>query len=126
LIILDAYGSDAPPIHLLTREAFAAYLARLDEGGIIAAHISNRNLDLLPVVAGLADALGLVCVHQNAAVTPAAAAAGKSSSHWALLARRREDLGRLADDPRWIAPPQGKRALWTDDYASLLQVWPAR
>ena len=122
LIVLDAYSSDAVPIHLLTREAVEMYLAHLEEGGLIALHISNLHLDLGRVVAGIADALGLVCVKQNAGVSRSEEAAGKRSSQWAILARRREDLGVLADDERW-QPPTGPRVLWTDDAASLIQVW---
>ncbi len=124
LIVLDAYSSDAVPLHLLTREAVAVYLSRLEERGLIALHVSNRHLDLAPVVAAIADALGLVCLDQNAAVSPSASARGHSSSHWSLLARRREDLGVLADDPHWH-PPGPARVLWTDDEASLVQVWAA-
>jgi hypothetical protein len=122
LIALDAYISDAVPVHLLTREAAEMYLAHLDHGGLIALHISNRHLDLGPVVAALADALGLVCLDQNATPSPSAAARGASPSHWAILARRREDLGALADDPRWH-PPGPRRVLWTDDAASIMDVW---
>jgi hypothetical protein len=122
LIVLDAYSSDAVPIHLLTREAVEIYLGRLEDGGILALHISNRHLDLGPVVAGIAGALGLVCLEQNAAVSPSAAARGEASSRWAILARRREDLGAIGEDRRWIAPA-GKRVLWTDDASSLIEVW---
>ncbi len=121
LIVLDAYSSDAVPIHLLTREAALMYLARLADGGLLALHVSNLHLDLARVVAGLAGALGLVCVEQNAAVSLSEEARGNRSSHWALLARRREDLGTLAGDPRWTAPA-GRKVVWTDDAASPLQV----
>src|SRR5262249_40576954 len=122
LIVLDAYSSDAVPVHLITREAVEVYLDHLEEGGLLAAHISNRHLDLGPVVAAVADALGLVCVDQNAAPSASAATRGASSSHWSILARRREDLGALAADPRW-RPPGPKRVLWTDDAQSLVGVW---
>jgi hypothetical protein len=109
-------------VHLLTREAFARYLDRLAEGGLLAAHISHRSLDLLPVMAGVADALGLAWIHQNASASPAAAARAEMSSRWVIFARRPEDFGPLGADPRW-RPPTGRGLLWTDDRGSVLQIW---
>jgi spermidine synthase len=123
LILLDAYSSDAVPIHLLTREAFEVYLSRLEEGGLIAAHISNKHLDLGPVAFGISEALGLVCREQNVTVSPSAEAEGKRPSHWVILARRREDLGALGEDPRWSEASPGKRVIWTDDFSSLWSIW---
>ena len=60
LIVLDAFSSDTIPVHLLTREAFAGYLSKLSPHGVIVAHISNRHLDLAPVVANVAQSQGLV------------------------------------------------------------------
>jgi hypothetical protein len=125
LLVLDAYSGDALPVHLLTREAFARYLDRLAEGGLLAAHISHRSLDLLPVMAGVADALGLAWIHQNASASPAAAARAEMSSRWVIFARRAEDFGPLGADPRW-RPPTGRGLLWTDDRASVLQIWSGR
>ncbi len=60
LIVLDAFSSDAIPVHLLTREAMAGYLARLAPGGALVMHISNRHMELGSVVAAVAAAEGLV------------------------------------------------------------------
>ena len=60
LIVLDAFSSDTIPVHLLTREAFAGYLSKLTPHGVILAHISNRHLDLAPVLANVAQSHGLV------------------------------------------------------------------
>jgi spermidine synthase len=60
LLVLDAFSSDSIPAHLLTREALALYLRKLAPRGVMAFHISNRTLDLEPVVAAAADALGLL------------------------------------------------------------------
>ena len=57
LIVLDAFSSDTIPVHLLTREALAGYLSKLSPHGVIVAHISNRHLDLAPVVANVAQSL---------------------------------------------------------------------
>src|SRR5207342_1571068 len=58
LIIVDAFSSDAVPVHLLTREAMAIYLAKLKPGGMAVLHVSNRHLELASVVAGIAAANG--------------------------------------------------------------------
>ena len=59
-IIVDAFSSDAIPIHLITREAMAIYLRKLTPHGIVAIHVSNRHLELASVVAGIAAANGMV------------------------------------------------------------------
>jgi hypothetical protein len=122
LIILDAYSSDAPPLHLLTREAFALYLDKLDPAGLIALNISNRHLDLEPVVGAVARAAGLASLtRDDPAIGDAEWALGKRPSHWVLLAREPALLGALRDDPRWKPPatPPGAVA-WTDNFSSLL------
>src|SRR5262249_6430758 len=63
LIVLDAFSSDAIPVHLLTREALALYLSKLADGGLLVFHISNRYLDLEPVLADLANAAKLIGRH---------------------------------------------------------------
>ena len=60
VIVLDAFSSDAIPVHLLTREAFAGYLSRLEKDGVIVMHISNRHMELDRVVAAVGAAEGLV------------------------------------------------------------------
>jgi len=124
VIILDAYSSDAVPVHLLTREALDLYLTKLAPGGILLFHISNTHLDLEPTLAALARRAGLVClVQDDTSVSPAEAVAGKYESQWAVMARDHGDLGDLATDSRWKparADPTG--GVWTDDYSSL---WPA-
>jgi SAM-dependent methyltransferase len=125
LVILDAYSSDAPPLHLLTREALALYLRKLAPGGILAFNVSNRHLDLEPVLAALARAAGLSSLAQDdAAVSDAEWAAGKRPSQWVVMARQHADLGRLAADPRWRPPAlRAGVAVWTDGYSSLWSVF---
>jgi hypothetical protein len=122
LIILDAFSSDAIPIHLITREALSLNRRKLADGGLIVVNISNRYLDLAPVVALLARDAGLVCrVRIDASVSPAEKAAGKQGSIWAVLAARETDLGDLAGDPLWSTPPvKPGDTVWTDDFSSLL------
>jgi len=123
--VLDAYSSDAIPVHLLTREAVALYANRLAPGGIMAFNISNRHLDLRPVVAAIARDQGLACrIRNDLDVTPDEYAAGRFPARVAVVAKSEADLGALAHDPRWVVPPlrPGLR-LWTDDYSSLVAVF---
>ena len=124
LIVLDAFSSDAIPSHLLTREAVALYTRKLAAAGLLAIHISNNHLDLESTVANLAHDAGLVAVTRlDEYVTAAETRAGKTPSHWVVLARRRADLGGLGKDSRWRElAPQPDKTLWTDDFSSIMQV----
>ena len=116
LIVLDAFSSDVIPVHLLTREAVAGYLARLAPGGIIAMHISNRHMDLAPVVAAVGAAERLVVYLKKDSRPDTAATDLKASSHVAVLARSDTDLGALAAQQDWrkMAPDQHVAA-FTDE-----------
>jgi SAM-dependent methyltransferase len=120
LILVDAFNSDAIPVHLLTREAIGVYLDKLAPGGIIALHLSNRYLDLEPVVAALARERGL----RARVGTSTLSGFFFSASTWAVVARSDADLGTLSADSRW-PQAQARRGVpaWTDDYSSLLSVW---
>ena len=121
LIILDAYSSDAIPVHLLTREALQMYLKHLSSSGLIVFHISNQYFRLAPVVAALARDANLTCrVRYSGAVSDSAAANGVLPSVYAVVSRTPADLGQLALNPRWEGVPLGPHPrLWTDDYSSL-------
>jgi len=122
LIFADAFSSDAVPIHLLTREALALYLNKLAEGGLIVFNITNRYVDLEPVLGALAAHAGLVCLsceEQESSLSEEDKRQGKTGSHWVVMARREKDLGKLAENPAWkkISSTQPE---WTDDYSNLL------
>ncbi len=123
LLVLDAFSSDAIPAHLLTREAVALYESKLRPRGVIAAHVSNRFLDLTPVLAAIAEANGLAAfVRNDRAVPPDLLAAGKTPSTWIALVRDPRDGAVLARrDPAWtpLGPRPGSR-VWTDDHSNLL------
>jgi len=120
LIILDAFSSDAIPVHLLTREAFHVYFSRLRIGGLLLAHISSRYVDLAPVLAGLAAAEDYAVRIREDSGDPSIS---KDSSTWVLLARNERDLRWLAARQAWRAPqPQRGISHWTDDYADPLSV----
>jgi hypothetical protein len=118
LLVLDAFSSDAVPAHLLTREALAVYTRKLAPGGLLAFHLSNEYLALVPVVAGAAAAEGLVGLTRLGGVTPAESAAGICSSAWVVLARAAPDLEVLSHDARWRPLPRGGQG-WSDDASSL-------
>ena len=124
LIILDAFSSDAIPVHLLTREAIELYLSKLQPDGIIAMHISNLYFDLEPVVRRLASEAGCVSyIRHDTVVGKAQTETAKAPSVWVVMARTREALGPLGYDARWVKMnSRPTDPLWTDDYANVLGV----
>lgn len=128
LLILDAYSSDAPPLHLITREALTLYLEKLAAGGILIFNISNRHMDFEPVLARLARDAGLVAVSQDDAfVSDEEYVRGKRPSQWVVMARQARDLAPLAGNSRWKRARLDPGAtLWTDDFAALVRTfrWP--
>ncbi len=82
VLVVDAFSSDAIPAHLVTTEAFAVYLRHLAEGGVLAVHVTNRYLDLKPVVRGAAARLGLSAEH-----VPSVERSLLWSSDWMVLSR---------------------------------------
>src|SRR6185295_9761805 len=122
LIILDAFSSDAIPIHLMTREAMAIYAAKLAPRGIVLMHVSNRHMELSSVVAGIAHANGLVSRMNNRAAKD-----GEDDSKYlftstvVISAREDSDFDVLREDADWtvIEPPEGQR-IWTDDYSNVI------
>jgi hypothetical protein len=121
LIVLDAFSSDAIPTHLLTREALALYVDKLSDGGVIAFHISNKYIDLAPVLAALAADSRMTClVRRDTEISPEDSRLGKSTSMWAVVATRAKDLAELANDSRWESPKaRSSDAVWTDDFSSI-------
>ena len=121
VLVLDTFSSDSVPVHLVTKEAFTLYLEHLASDGVIAAHISNRHLDLRPILWGVAQQYGLTMVQIN---RPASAGGNGFPSEWVLLAR----------DPALLDIPAIKSHAtdfefytadivpWTDDYSNLFQI----
>ena len=121
LIVLDAFSSDSVPVHLLTREALALYRRKLAEGGLVVFNITNRYLDLEPVLGALAADSGMACrVIYDIDVTVEQRNGGKYGSIWAAIAATDADFGLIAADPRWRRPHirAGKRP-WSDDFSDL-------
>ncbi len=122
LIVLDAFTSDAIPIHLMTREAMATYVNALAPHGVVLMHVSNRHMELASVVAGIAHANGLVSRVNNRGSRE-----GEEDSKYiftstvVISARQEADFGVLLEDRDWreIGPPPGQR-IWTDDYSNVI------
>lgn len=122
LIVVDAFSSDAIPVHLLTREAVAEYRSRLRPGGWLVLHISNRYLALEPVVAALAADAGWVCRSGDDATEDPAG--GREPSHWMVLAESEEALGALGRRTDWWKGEGAEDVeVWTDQRASVWSVF---
>jgi spermidine synthase len=128
LIILDAFSSDAIPIHLLTRDALQLYFSHLAPDGVVAVHISNIYLDLEPQLAALAREQQLFALANKDTIIPKQdTAVGRFPSHWVMLARTSEPLQALIGKPGWRAPDDSRHVrVWTDDYSNILQALIAR
>jgi SAM-dependent methyltransferase len=121
VIALDAFSSDAIPVHLLTKEAFELYLRHLKPEGVIVVHISNRHLDLKPVVGGIAAELNvpLVLIEDNQDEY-----VGEASSDWLLLTRNQQFLNgdAIREASETVEGTYTPVRLWTDEYSNLFQI----
>ncbi len=119
MIIVDAYSSDAIPIHLATEEAMEIYKAKLAPQGVVAMHVSNRHLELASVIVGIADANDLKSwVYSEDSGRDAEYI---FSTSVVISARAEADIGKLATSDAWTEtdPTEGQR-VWTDDYSNVL------
>jgi hypothetical protein len=121
LIVLDAFSSDTIPAHLLTREAFAGYLLKLSAHGVIVAHISNRHLDLAPVLANVAQSHGMVAFLREDDRAGDFMTTFKANARIVVLARDAANTGSIAGDWTSLRPDRSS-ALWTDDYSNILGI----
>ena len=121
IIVADAFSSDAIPVHLMTREAIDLYFDKLKENGVLLVHISNRHLELEPVLGNVAQDTGLACRAQNDVEQ---GPPGKFISHWVMMAREDGDFGSMADNGRWQpCELDPDTAAWTDDFSNLLSTF---
>ena len=116
--MLDAFSSDAVPVHLLTVESLATSMRTVAPGGVIAVHISNRFLDLEPIVAAAAHANGLVSII-GSDLPPEELTDLADPSQWVIVARSYADLADLVEGDRWRTA-RGRRP-WTDRYSDLIR-----
>ena len=120
LIVLDAFSSDAIPVHLVTQQALDLYLSKLAEGGMLAFHISSRSLNLKPILADLAESRKLVCLGFDD-LKPGSFE-GKDPSQWVVMARSPSDISNLSINSQWqrLEGRKGSK-VWSDDFSNILQ-----
>ena len=122
LIVLDAFNSDAIPVHLMTNEAISLYMSKLGPGGMLAFHISNRSLKLDAVLADLAKRNGAMSISFiDGEHDPAS---GKDPSEWVVMAQLSPAFDTLAQKPRWRwLDGRTESHAWTDDFSNILSVF---
>ena len=120
LLILDAFSGDAVPTHLLTKEAFEIYERHLRPEAPVAVNISNRYLDLSPVVAGLADAFGFDAKRVS---SPGDSARGEFPAEWMVLTRPGDsDVAQVKTASSTVGSGLQRTILWTDDHSNLFEI----
>lgn len=117
ILVIDAFSSDSIPIHLLTLEAFQLYLKKITPDGVIMVHISNRHLNLLPVLAAVGRQLDLIVLHK---FQPANTKAGQLASEWGLLTANQAFAVTLMRTAGWRFVTENEERLWTDDHSNLI------
>jgi hypothetical protein len=120
VLVIDAFSSDAIPVHLLTREAMAIYRTKLAPGGIALVHVSNRHMELASVVTGIAEANGLVsrAIDSDRGEDESG---HKFSSQVVAVARNDADFGSLAQSDDWkLEEADPDQRVWTDDYSNIV------
>lgn len=121
LIIVDAFSSDAIPVHLMTREAIAGYRSLLNDSGVLVMHISNRHMELGRVVAAVGAAEGFVTYSRQDNFRDGTPSSYKLPTIVTALARKPAHLGRLMKQPGWAElKPDPRVAAWTDDYSDIV------
>jgi len=116
ILAVDAFSGDAIPVHLLTREAFELYFKQLKPGGVLAVHVSNRYLDLVPVVRGAAERLG-----KKALVISSGPDDDKEifSATWVLVSAQELPYQMELMKAGEVMVSEGPRVVWTDNYSSV-------
>ncbi|KTD16536.1 spermidine synthase [Legionella jordanis] len=117
LLALDAFSSDAIPTHLLTLEAFKLYAQKISSDGVILVHISNRNLDFLPVLTAVGRQLDLIVLkkHQQENLLEK-----QLASDWVALTMNQPLAVKLMQKGGWHFVSMENQQLWTDDYSNLI------
>jgi spermidine synthase len=125
VMVLDAFTGDAIPVHLLTRECFDVYLKHLRAGGVIAAHISNQHLDLVPVLLGLAEHFNL---HAAMIDSPENKPAGEYEARWMILTTDRSitESPPIRRASSALPSKDAKIRLWTDERTNLFELLTVR
>ncbi len=117
LIVLDAYSSDSLPVHLITQEAVAIYKAKLQPGGLLAFNITNRHMNLRPILSAIAQDLGLqVYVKDFSSEHPLS-----YNSTWVVMSENSDALDAMRSHyDEWLTIGQRTKRSWRDDYSNIL------
>jgi len=122
LLVLDAFCSDAIPVHLLTTDSVALYRRRLAADGILAFHVSNKYVDLQLVLGNLAAEVKMAACYRKHVPTEKERKLGAAESEWVVMARKKEDLAPILKSGDWQparTTPGAK--VWTDDFSNILE-----
>jgi hypothetical protein len=152
MMVVDAFSSDAIPVHLITKQALQMYFEHLTEEGILCVHTSNRYVDLPLVVAAVANDLGYAYLrghdtaplrelYKKKTLKAPIKELGRFTSEWVMVAKKPEYLSKLVDPPQyteemraadmdpdnprnsyWSSPTPNRKYLWTDDHSNLWNV----
>ena len=117
LLVMDAFNSDAIPIHLLTLQALTMYKQKINPAGIILVNISNRHLNVLPILTGAGRVLDMIVLHQSTAGNNRL---GQFASEWVLLTTNEALAMHLMQEQDWYFVADTKTAIWTDDYSNIV------
>jgi hypothetical protein len=117
LLVMDAFSSDAIPVHLLTVEAFALYKQKIIPDGVILVNISNRYMRLLPVLTGAGRELDMIVLHK---VQAANNALGQFASEWAILTSNERLASSLMTEAGWRFVADVNTQVWTNDYSNII------
>jgi len=122
VMVIDAFSSDAIPVHLMTREAMAVYLSKLAPGGVLVFHTSNNTMDLTQTVTRVAAQFGLVAYRRIDVIPGVADANMRTSSIAMAIARDASHLGPIAQSDSWTKIEADlTKPYWTDDYSTILE-----
>ena len=122
-MIMDAYSSDSLPVHLLTKEALAIYLTKLDDNGIIAFHISNRHLDLKPVLASFKEHFKLSAyIRSDMNVKKLTKHSLYTQNEWVILSKNPTIFDKIIPDDKWKPLESSNQSMWTDNYSSIFSI----
>ena len=124
LLVLDAFSSDAIPVHLVTREAIELYFQKVASGGILAFHITNRYLRIEPVLGKLSEEMGVVALTRNELDGATEVdIPGREPSQWLVMAKSEDDLGTIQWSSFWRpAETQPDTPVWSDDFSNIVGV----
>ncbi|MEZ0326631.1 MAG: spermidine synthase [Fimbriimonas sp.] len=122
VLVMDAFSSDSVPAHLMTVEAFQLYRKKLKPDGLLAVHITNRYLDLQPLVAAISAKLGLkMLVRQETGASVDTIERGRELATWCVVGLPSYDWSRFSESAGWVPGKQRTGIVaWTDQYSTLL------